>query len=446
MNDSKDKNIRVSDSGVADKQMLDKLQRETFGYFLNEADPHTGLIADKTKPGCPSSVAVTGMSITTYIIGVEKGFLTWKDAIARVLKILRFFYNSHQGKEANATGYKGFYYHFLNMNTGEREWKCELSTIDTALFIAGTLSAAVYFSGDDASEKEIRELADKLYRRVDWQWALNGGATITYGWKPTSRFLRYRWDKNYSEAMILYVLALGSPTFPIKPIGYTQWTDTFNLTKVYDIEYLYAGPLFIHQFSHLWIDFRDIHDSFNKKAGFNYFENSRRATIIHQLYAIDNPNKFDHYGKYCWGLTASDGPGKRVLKINGKKRKFYDYIARGAPFGPDDGTVSPWAVVASLPFAPEIVIETITHAIEKLNLKPHNFYGFDASFNPEYPEKATNSNGWVSPWRFGLNQAPIVIMIENYQSEMIWKIMKKCPYIISGLQIADFAGGWLDKT
>ncbi len=438
------KDLPVIEAQGTDKEMLEKLQRETFDFFLHEADPDTGLIADKTQPGFPSSIAVTGMALTAYIVGVENKFLTRKDAVARVLKILRFFYNSQQGRETNATGYRGFYYHFLKMNTGEREWNCELSTIDTALFITGALSAAVYFKKDDAEEIELRYLADKLYRRIDWQWALNKGITITHGWKPESGFLPYRWENDYSEAHIMYVLALGSPTFPIKQIGYTKWTDTFKLTKAYAMEYLYAGPLFIHQFSHMWIDFRCIHDAFNNKSGLDYFQNSKIATHVHQEYAIANTHQFQHYGKYCWGLTASDGPGIAVLKLNGRKRKFYDYIARGAPYGPDDGTVSPWAVVASLPFAPEIVLDTIRHAIEKLNLKPNKLYGFDASFNPTFPEKTSNQHGWISPWRFGLNQGPIVIMIENYHTEMIWNLMKQCSYIISGLKTAGFSGGWLD--
>jgi hypothetical protein len=445
MNESKTENLPVTDPQGTDADMLDKLQRETFDYFLNEVNPVTGLVADKTEPGFPSSIAVTGMAITAYIIGVEKKFLSRKNAIDRILKILRFFYDSQQGKQATATGYKGFYYHFLKMNNGEREWNCELSTIDTTLFIAGALCAAAYFKNTNREEAEIRDLADKLYRRIDWQWALNNGDTICHGWKPRSGFLCYRWNEHYSEAMIMYILALGSPTFPIKPASYKKWTNTFDVTKVYDTGYLYAGPLFIHQFSHMWIDFRGIQDAFNKKAGFDYFENSRRATYIHRQYAIENKLQFENYGEYCWGLTASDGPGKKKLKIDGKQRVFYNYIARGAPYGPDDGTVSPWAVVASLPFAPEIVIETIRHAIEKLNLKPHRLYGFDASFNPTFPEKTANIHGWVSPWRFGLNQGPIVIMIENYNTELIWNIMKQCPYIIKGLQMAGFSDGWLDK-
>ncbi len=435
----------VTDPQGSDLDMLEKLQRETFDYFLTEINPVTGLVADKTEPGFPSSIAVTGMAITAYVVGVEKKLLSRKNAIERILKILRFFYDSQQGKQANATGYKGFYYHFLKMNNGEREWNCELSTIDTSLFIAGALCAATYFKNKNREETEIRELSDKLYRRIDWQWALNNGETICQEWKPRSGFVPYRWDENYSEAMIMYMLALGSPTFPIKPAGYKKWTNTFKLTEVYHTSYLYAGPLFIHQFSHMWIDFRGIHDEFNKKTGIDYFENSRRATYVHRQYAIENKLEFKNYGEYCWGLTASDGPGKKKLKIDGKQRVFYNYIARGAPFGPDDGTVSPWAVVASLPFAPEIVIETIRHAIEKLNLKQHRLYGFDASFNPTFPEKTANSNGWVSQWKFGLNQGPIVIMIENHHTELIWNIMKKCTYITEGLQKAGFSNGWLDN-
>jgi len=446
MTPQKDKGLPVVNPQGTDTEMLNSLQRETFDYFLKEVDPETGLIADKTQPGFPSSIAVVGMGICTYIIGLEKRFISRHEAMKRILQILRFFYHSHQGTELDATGFKGFYYHFLTMNTGKRAWECELSTIDTTFFIAGVLTASSFFTGNDEGEREIRQLGDELYHRVDWVWALNGGITITHGWKPESGFLPYRWEDDYSEAHLMYTLALGSPTFPISTEGYLKWASTFKLTKEYNFSYLYAGPLFIHQFSHMWIDFRGILDAFNQSIGFDYFENSKRATYVHRQYAIENPGKFAHYGTFCWGLTASDGPGNCFLNVQGEPREFYDYIARGAPFGPDDGTVSPWAVVASLPFAPEIVLDTIRHAIERLNLKDHRLYGFDASFNPTYPEKGTNPNGWVSPWRFGLNQGPIVIMIENYHSGLIWKLMRQCPYIIKGLRLAGFSGGWLEKS
>jgi len=329
------------------------------------------------------------------------------------------------------------------MQTGRRAWQCELSTIDTAIFIAGVLTAASYFTAKSEEEGEIRELAENLYRRVDWQWALNGGSTICHGWKPESGFLLYRWDTGYSEALILYVLALGSPTFRIDPKGYPDWVSTFEWKELYGIEHLYAGPLFIHQMSHLWLDFRGIYDDFNRRHGIDYFENSRRATHVQQQYGIANPMGFAHYHKFGWGLTASDGPGPAVLEIDGARRVFYDYDARGAPFGPDDGTISPWAVVASLPFAPEIVVDTVRHAIERLNLKGHSPYGFDASFNATYPETARNPHGWVSPWIFGLNQGPIILMIENFQSELIWKTIRSCSYIMEGLHRAGFRGGWL---
>jgi hypothetical protein len=427
-----------------DSEMLDRLRRETFEYFRNEANPANGLLPDKTQPGSPSSIAAVGMALSVYAVAVERELLSRAEAIHRTLTVLRFFHSSHQGVEPDATGYKGFYYHFIDMRTGHRAWQCELSTIDTAIFMAGVLTAASYFTEKSGAESEIRELADILYGRVDWKWALNGGTTICHGWKPESGFLSCRWDTGYSEALILYVLALGSPTFPIRPGGYKEWTSTFELKNIYGIEHLYAGPLFIHQMSHLWLDFRGIHDDFNRKTGIDYFENSRRATHVQQRYGIANPLGFSHYHQYGWGLTASDGPGPSVIEIDGVRREFFDYTARGAPFGPDDGTISPWAVVASLPFAPEIVIKTIRHAIERLNLKERSLYGFDASFNATYPDTSRNQHGWVSPWIFGLNQGPVILMIENYQSGFIWKSIRKCAHIVDGLRRAGFRDGWLD--
>jgi len=269
---------------------------------------------------------------------------------------------------------------------------------------------------------------------------------MSHGWKPESGFLPYRWDTGYSEAIILYALALGSPTFPIDPQGYKEWISTFEWKKVYDIEYLYAGPLFIHQMSHLWLDFRGIHDDVNRKVGIDYFENSRRATLIHRQYGIENPLKFAHYSEYCWGLTASDGPGPAVLKVNGIERTFSGYEARGAPFGPDDGTVSPWAVATSVPFAPEIVIRTMRYIIERLKSLGRSPYGgFVASFNPTYPDSSSNLHAWTSPWIFGLNEGPILMMIENYQTELIWNAVRRCPYIVKGLQRAGFRDGWLHR-
>ena len=282
------------------------------------------------------------------------------DAITRTLATLRFFHASDQSTDVDATGYKGFYYHFLDMVTGRRVWTCELSTIDSAILIAGMLTAAAYFSGEDEDEREIRALADALYLRADWNWAQNGGVTVTHGWKPESGFLRYRWQ-GYCEAMILYLLGLGSPTHPLPRESWARWTSTYDRRTLYNHELLYAGPLFIHQFSHIWIDFRGIQDAYIRDRRIDYFENSRRATYVHQQYAIANPARYDAYGENSWGLTASDGPGPATSMINGKKRRFFAYKARGAPYGPDDGSVAPWAVAASLPFAREIVQPTLAH-------------------------------------------------------------------------------------
>ncbi|NOT77306.1 MAG: hypothetical protein HOP08_20480 [Cyclobacteriaceae bacterium] len=418
--------------------MLDRLLADTFPYFLEQTNPENGLIADKTKPDSPSSIAVVGFGLSVYIIGVERGLISREEAAKKTLTILRFFYNSKQGRGKFATGYKGFYYHFLHMKTGERTWNSELSTMDTALFITGALSSACYFVEKNKEEKEIRELADALYKRIDWQWALNKKKSITHGWKPESGFMRRHWDKHFSEAHLLYFLALGSPTFPIDPSIYPRWTDSFEWKKFYGIEYTYSGPLFIHQFLHLWLDMKGLKDDYCRRTGIDYFENARRATLIHQEYAKDNPGDFLQYSELSWGLSASDGPGPFSKVINGKKRVFYDYKARGAPLGPDDGTLSPWAVVASLPFAPEIVLPAMRNDTERLNLHDPRIYGLKASFNPTYVQKDKDQLGWVSMWQFGLNEGPVIMMIDNFQTGFLWKLMKSCSYLEKGIRLAGF--------
>jgi hypothetical protein len=242
--------------------------------------------------------------------------------------------------------------------------------------------------------------------------------------------------------MLLYVLGLGSPTFPLPASSYTAWASSYAWKQLYGYEYLSAGPLFTHQISHIWIDFREIQDAYMREKDSNYFENSRRATYIQQQYAIHNPHNFEGYSASCWGITASDGPGPLKVKINGIERQFYDYIARSIPSGPDDGTLAPWAAVASLPFVPEIVLPVIDHCIYDLKLKEGNRYGFKASFNRTYRGNS-NSSGWVSPWHYGINQGPIILMIENYRTGLLWSLMRSCPYIINGLRRAGFTGGYL---
>ena len=422
---------------------LEKLQRESFGYFLHEANPANGLVIDKNASDWPASIAATGLALACYPVSVERRFMPRAAAVERTLNTLRFFWNSPQGPEPEATGYKGFYYHFLDMRTGRRAWQCELSTVDSAFLLAGALMAGNYFDADTTEEQEIRALADALYCRADWQWAQNQGATVTHGWKPESGFLKYRWE-GYDEALLLYILGLGSPTHPLPESSYAAWASTYRWETCYGYEYLYAGPLFTHQLSHVWIDFRGIQDAFMRGKGIDYFENSRRATYVQQQYAIANPLKFAGYASCCWGITASEGPGPDTIKVDGIERTFFDYVGRGVPYGPDDGTLAPWALVASLPFAPEIVLFGLDHCIHQAKLTEFNSYGFKASFNPTHPGASGNPYGWwVSPWHFGLNQGPIILMIENYRTGLLWRLMRKCSYIASGLRRAGFDGGWL---
>jgi hypothetical protein len=437
--------MTVAEIAGHDREMLETLQRETFQYFVEEINPHNGLIADTSQPGSPSSITAVGLGLSAFCVAAERGWMPRASAAARVLATLRFFHASPQGPETDATGYRGFYYHFLDMNTGRRVWDSELSTVDTCFLIAGTLTAGSYFDGAADDERAIRALADALYRRVDWAWASNGEGTIGHGWTPERGFLVPSWSEGYSEALLLYVLALGSPTFSIAAEGYRRWASTFEQKTVYGIEHLYAGPLFIHQLSHIWIDFRGIRDDRNRALGFDYFENSRRATLVQRQYAVENPRGFAQYSRYGWGLTASDGPGPAVRVIDGVRREFYGYLARGAPFGPDDGTISPWAVVASLPFAPDVVCDTLRHAIDRLAAKKRRGIGFDGSYNPTFPKKRDNPGGWVSPWKCGLNEGPIILMIENTLSGQMWNLLRGNPHILAGLRRAGFEGGWLDR-
>ena len=426
-------------------ELLRHLQKHSFDYFLHEVNRRNGLILDKTAENWPCSIAAVGMALSAYPVGVERQFMERAAAARRTLVTLRFFATSEQSESETATGYRGFYYHFIEMERGQRAWRSELSSVDTAIFIAGALVAAQYFDRDTPEETEIRRLAKQLYERIEWDWMLQGGETICHGWRPErgAGFLEYRW-KGYDEALLLYALALGSPTHAIPPACYAAWCRTYAWKEIYGIGHLYAGPLFIHQLSHIWIDFRGIRDAYMRDHDCDYFENSRRATLVQQQYAIRNPLGFPHVGEFCWGISASDGPGPARRKIAGVERLFFDYLARGAPFGPDDGTLAPWAVVASLPFAPEIVLATVEN-LRRLHVHVANPYGVKASINPLFRLSTKDDGvGWVSPFHFGINEGPTVLMIENYRSGLVWSLMRRCAPLAGGLRAAGFTGGWLD--
>ncbi len=438
---------------MSDDELLDDLQRAAFGYFLRAYNPANGLIADSSRDNAPCSIAVVGFALSVYPIAVERGWMTRADAVERSLAALRFFHDSDQSGQPQATGYKGFYFHFLDMHSGARVWNSELSMVDTALLLAGALTSASYFALDTSVEIQLRELVDALYRRVDWSWAQDAKSTLRQGWKPECGFLHYGWD-GYNEGIVLYVLALGSPTHPIESGHYAAWTATYQWENLYGIDFLYAGPLFIHQFSHAWIDFRGIRDRFMREKRCDYFENSRRATEVQREYARRNPHGFSGYAEDCWGLTACDGPSQPLPGQASERRRLFGYAARGVPYGPDDGTLSGWAALASLPFAPEIALRAARSMRDRYPqmLSAHQYA---SSFNPSIAVDRAVADGavaggavadaalWVSTGHFGLDQGIVLMMIENHRSGLIWRLLRDSPPICSGLRRAGFRGGWL---
>jgi hypothetical protein len=426
-------------SRASDDELLDRVQRSAFAYFLEQFNPGNGLVADTSRPGSPCSIAVVGFALACYPVGVERGWIARADAAARALAALTFFCDSPQSDARVATGHQGFFYHFLDMQTGLRVWDSELSLIDSTFLLAGALTASMYFGASTPVETAIRDCADALYRRMDWEWARDGGRTARQGWKPDSGFLHYGWE-GYSEATILYVLGLASPTHPLPASSFEAWTQTYQWENIYDIEFLYGGPLFVHQFSHAWIDFDGIRDRFMQEQDCDYFINSRRAAWVQREYARRNPHGFGGYGSDCWGLSACDGPGQRFVKLDGRLRRFMGYAARGAPYGPDDGTISPCAALATLPFVPEMALDALRHFCERYPEVARDSR-FAGSFNPTFP--GSSRCGWIAPQCFGLDQGLIVMMIENHRSRLIWNLMRECPYVCQGLRLAGFAGGWL---
>lgn len=427
----------MADPGIDD---LAVLQRRTYDYFRKECNPRNGLVRDNTRPNAPASIAGSGMALACLVVAAERGYDRRDIAASRARVILEFLFNAKQSADGDATGYKGFFYHFLDFETGRRVWRSELSTIDSAILFAGALVAAQYFDRPSADERAIRTLGHALYRRADWRWMLQSRA-IAHGWRPESGFLRYAW-RGYNEALFLVILALGSPTFPIPASSYQEWLSTYRWRKLHGHEFVYSGPLFTHQLSHVWIDFRRIQDSYMREHCIDYFENSRRATYAQRAYAIRNPRGFKGYGDNAWGITASEGPAAPNKRVTRRGRTYYGYHARGSPFGPDDGTLSPWALVASLPFASEIVVPAMRH-INSTYPNIAGAYGFESSFNPTFGGKL--KAGWISKWHYAIDQGPLIIMMDNYMSGLMWRMTRSCEYIVRGLRRAGFTGGWLGE-
>ncbi|MES2095986.1 MAG: glucoamylase family protein [Pseudomonadota bacterium] len=437
---------------AAPRDLIADIQRRTFAFFWDRSNPRNGLMPDRWPTPGFSSIAATGFALTAYPIGVERGWISRAQARDRTLATLRFFWTAPQGPAATGvSGYKGFFYHFVDTQTGLRFGRCELSSVDTALLLGGILFAGQWFDRPD--EAEIRDLAQKIYARCDWRWFQQADALkrVSMGWHPESGFIARPWY-GYTEAQLLYILALGAPDFALDKDAYDGWCSTYpdSWRGRGATRHLAFGPHFAHQYTQCWVDLRGVRDATMRAAGFDYFENSRRATYAQKAYAAQNPGGWAGYGGDIWGLTACDGPADTTIA----GRQYHGYAARGPigfPDGLDDGTIAPTAAIASLPFAPEIVEPAARALYDRYGSAIYGPYGFLDSFNPSVTSRdvalqkgrITDVAGWVDSDYLGIDQGPILAMIENHKSGMVWKRMRACPAIRTGLQRAGFTGGWL---
>lgn len=426
---------------------LEDIKERTFGFFWDRADKVTFQTDDRYPTPRFTSIASTGFGLTAYIIGIENGYINREEGTSRVLSTLSWLWSSEQGDApSGVTGYRGLYYHFLEYGTGERYKNVELSTVDTGLLMAGILSCQSYFDRENEAEARIRELADSLYLRVEWDWAMNGQEWMSMGWHPESGFIEAKWE-GYNEAMILVILGMGSPTHPIHDSAWTSWCKGYEWNDFYGYEQVNFSPLFGHQYSHMYIDFREIQDDYMRERKMDYFENSRRATLANRAYCKDNPEGFPNYGPDEWGLTACDGPGYAEQVYQGDTVIFRAYAARGASSRHiiDDGTIAPTAAGGSIPFAPEQCIRALMHMKETYGDQLYQEYGFKDAYNMAFM-KEDGTRGWFDLDYIGIDQGAILLQVENYKSGLVWNLMKKNKYIVNGLRKAGFTGGWLENV
>ncbi|MGH2396090.1 MAG: glucoamylase family protein [Terriglobales bacterium] len=387
-----------------DHGLLDELQRGATRFFWEAASPYTGLVKDRSQADGSdardvASIAATGFGLTALCIADRRGYISAKKVRERVLVTLRFLSKRmpHQ---------HGFYFHFIRLHTAERVWQCEVSTIDTAILLCGVLTCRQHF--DDA---EIRRLAREIYERVDWPWMLNQGETLSHGWKPESGFLKARWD-TYNELMMLYLLGLGSPTHPLPSETWHAWKrPAWNYEGM-----RYIGsqaPLFVHQYSHAWFDFRRKRDRYA-----DYFENSVVATKVHRHWCQSLAERFPHFGPDLWGITASDSA--------------HGYVVWGGPppQGPLDGTVVPCAAGGSIPFLPGDTLRVLHTMKGRFGKKAFKRYGFVDAFNPQ--------TGWFAPDVIGIDLGITMLMAENARNGLVWETFMKNPEVRRAVERAGF--------
>ncbi|MEJ2613449.1 MAG: glucoamylase family protein [Ignavibacteriaceae bacterium] len=415
---------------------LDTLEYKTFLYFIDESNRENGLVKDRSADYSPASIAAVGFALPAYAVGAEHNWITRTEAAERTLNTLNFFLNSKQSAEPVSTGYKGFYYHFLDMKKGLRHWNSELSSIDTGLLLAGIIFSRQYFDRNTSREKEIREKSALILNRVDWKFFTMSPDSkfpydISMGWQPDKGFSGSGW-KGYNEAQILFVIAAGDGMENADK-AYNTWQESYSWQEPYKgLAQVVFPPLFGHQFTSVFIDLKGIADKYMRSKGIDYFENSRRATLTQRLYAIENPHGWKGYDSLTWGISACDGPGE---SYDFDDKKFWGYAGRGTS-GPqynyfDDGTIAPYASGSSIVFAPEVVIPTLMHLYNAYKDKGiWGKYGFVDAFNLTV--------NWFDKEDLGIDEGPLVLMLENYRSGLIWKYMMKDPIIKKGLKILGF--------
>lgn len=393
-----------------DEALLEDLSRRAVRYFWEQADPTTGLVLDRARiDGTPSdenhralaSIAATGFGLTALCIAAEHKWMTTNEARARVHATLNFF-------AERAVNVHGWFYHWMDAATGERRWKSEVSSIDTALLLAGVLTTRGFFRDD----KEINRLATKIYNRIDFPWMLNGHATLlSHGWHPETGFIKNRWH-DYSEQTMLYLLAIGSPTHPIAPRAWYAWKRDWIEYEGY--RYVAsAAPLFIHQYSQAWVDYRHRRDRAPERI--NYFENSIKAMRAHRLFCMSLAKEFPGYSANVWGISASDSAK--------------GYIAWGGPPRDPtiDGTVVPYAAAGALMFTPDIALPALHEMKARFGARIYGRYGFVDAFNP--------TTEWVDTDVIGIDVGITLLSIENLRTENVWRWFMRNREILHAMQL-----------
>ncbi|MGO9405409.1 MAG: glucoamylase family protein [Terriglobales bacterium] len=386
-----------------DDQFLEEIERAAYDFFWNEASSTTGQVKDRALLNGDdrrrvASIAATGFGLTGLCIAETRGYGKAEAIRGRVRQTLRFL-------KAKFPHEHGFFYHFIDMETGERAWKCEVSSIDTSLLLCGVLTARQHFN-----DAEIQDLATALYERVDWPWMLSGGDTFSMGWEPGEGFSRSRWNQ-YCELMMIYLLALGSPTHPVSSATWKAWKRP--TMKFQDLEYISGDdPLFTHQYSQAWFDFRHKRDAFA-----DYFTNSVTATEAHKRFCISLHNEFPDYSAHLWGISASDSAS--------------GYQAWGGPprVGQLDGSIVPCAAGGSLPFLKDDCMQVL-RTIRECYPKAWGRYGFVDAFNP--------LTGWYDPDVIGIDQGITMLMAENARSGFVWDTFMKNEDAQRGMERAGF--------